>query len=296
MMNRMGWAKGRVVAGMALALAIAGGAIGVQSTVRGGDWTTLPPPHEEVEQALKAAKISMPEAMSLAESAAGGVALSARAITKDGAPPRYEFLCTAGGVMKRVEVDGMTGEVIAARITLNAAVEKALARVPGVVRLADGNMMADPPLYRVQVLANGRLHELSINASSGAIVDEVVKSRFPGWEAAGELVTLPSGLQYIDIQEGEGDAPAGRNSRVSVHYTGYLVDGSKFDSSVDRGQPQTFVLSNVIPGWTEGVGSMRVGGKRKLIIPYNLAYGEAGRGPIPPAATLIFDVELLGTD
>jgi FKBP-type peptidyl-prolyl cis-trans isomerase len=109
-------------------------------------------------------------------------------------------------------------------------------------------------------------------------------------------VTTPSGLKYVDQVVGTGEvAVAGKP--VSVHYTGWLENGKKFDSSVDRGQPFSFPLGagRVIKGWDEGVQGMKVGGKRKLTIPSNLGYGPQGAGGvIPPNATLIFDVELLG--
>jgi len=102
-----------------------------------------------------------------------------------------------------------------------------------------------------------------------------------------------SGLQYFDIKEGTGDQP-NETSRVEVHYTGWLTNGKKFDSSRDRGESITFGLNQVIKGWTEGVAGMKVGGRRKLVIPAKLGYGERGAGNlIPPNATLVFDVELI---
>ena len=108
-------------------------------------------------------------------------------------------------------------------------------------------------------------------------------------------VTTASGLSYTDIVPGTGASPTSGKD-VTVHYTGWLVDGKKFDSSLDRRQPFVFRIGagQVIPGWDEGVMSMKVGGKRKLIIPSQLGYGAAGAGGvIPPDATLIFEVELL---
>jgi peptidylprolyl isomerase len=112
--------------------------------------------------------------------------------------------------------------------------------------------------------------------------------------AVGE-VTTASGLRYIDEVVGTGDALQ-PGDFVKVHYTGTLVDGTKFDSSLDRNEPAVFPIGigQVIPGWDEGVGSMKVGGKRRLIIPPVLAYGDKGAGTvIPPNATLIFEVEVL---
>jgi peptidylprolyl isomerase len=118
----------------------------------------------------------------------------------------------------------------------------------------------------------------------------------PMTESGGEIVTTASGLRYQDLTVGTGASPDAGRIAV-VHYTGWLTNGTKFDSSVDRGTPFEFPVGQgrVIKGWDEGVATMKVGGKRKLMIPPTLAYGPQGAGGvIPPNAELIFDVELLG--
>lgn len=121
-----------------------------------------------------------------------------------------------------------------------------------------------------------------------------VPDALPGEPVRGDMVKTDSGLMYYDLVVGDGAMADSPSDTVTVHYTGWLNDGAKFDSSHDRQQPATFRLDGVIAGWTEGVQGMKVGGKRKLIIPFDLAYGPAGRQPrIPPRALLIFDIELL---
>jgi FKBP-type peptidyl-prolyl cis-trans isomerase len=125
---------------------------------------------------------------------------------------------------------------------------------------------------------------------------QVVPNTNTPTKVTGDGVKTESGLQYWDIKVGTGDV-AKDGSHVKVHYTGWLTTGKKFDSSVDAGRPFEFTIGKgeVIKGWEEGVAGMKVGGKRQLRIPPDLAYGEKGYpGAIPPNATLIFDIQLLG--
>ena len=107
------------------------------------------------------------------------------------------------------------------------------------------------------------------------------------------VITLPSGLQYQVLKEGNGKKPSAKDS-VKCHYEGFLIDGTVFDSSIQRGEPAVFGLQQVIAGWTEGLQLMQEGAKYRFFIPYRLAYGEGGAGSsIPPFAALVFDVELI---
>lgn len=139
---------------------------------------------------------------------------------------------------------------------------------------------------RQQELEQQRTRDAEVNAAEGAA--------FLAENAGKEGVQITeSGLQYRVIEEGDGERPAATD-RVTVHYKGTLINGVEFDSSYSRGEPATFALNQVIPGWTEGLQLMREGSRYEFFIPSDLAYGEQGRpGPIGPNSTLVFEVELI---
>ena len=140
--------------------------------------------------------------------------------------------------------------------------------------------------------SKSRIWEITVLCVAAAIIGFTLWKFFSG--GGSENVTS-TGLKYVDEVVGTGETPSpGRI--VKVHYTGWLENGTKFDSSVDRGRPFEFPIGvgRVIKGWDEGVMTMKVGGKRKLIIPPDLGYGARSQGQIPPNSTLIFEVELLG--
>ncbi len=143
----------------------------------------------------------------------------------------------------------------------------------------------------VALIVAGAIYVISSSSSSSNKLSSTSPVTLADFDNA---TTTASGLKYVDVVEGTGASPTTGKS-VSVHYTGTLTNGTKFDTSRDNGQPSTFRIGTgaVIKGWDEGLMSMKVGGKRKLFIPPNLAYGEKGRSPIPPNSTLLFDVELV---
>lgn len=155
------------------------------------------------------------------------------------------------------------------------------------------NDMMRPLLTRFQQEFEKRQHAEQEKMMAGKDDNIAAGKKFMTENALNKSVyTTKSGLQYKVLKKGTGRKPQA-NERVKVHYTGTLIDGTKFDSSVDRGEPIEFNLDQVIPGWTEGLQLMEEGSTYMLYIPYNLGYGEQPMGAIPPGSTLIFEVELI---
>lgn len=134
---------------------------------------------------------------------------------------------------------------------------------------------------------NGKTAALNVEQGSAFLAENSKKEG---------VKTTSSGLQYLVLQQGTGDKHPGPASTVTVHYHGTLINGTVFDSSVERGETISFPLNRVIPGWTEGLQLMKTGDKFRFFIPSNLAYGSRNAGKIPPGSTLIFDVELFAIE
>ena len=165
-----------------------------------------------------------------------------------------------------------------------ALVSKAMSDV-----FAGGNVVFSPE--KCQEVIYGVLNVLEKKKFEGSIT-EAAKFLSENKQKPG-IITLPSGLQFEILSAGTGAKPI-VTDEVTVHYKGTLTNGQQFDSSYDRGEPTSFALNQVIPGWTEGLQQMNVGSKYRFFIPYSLAYGERGAGKdIPPYSNLIFEVELI---
>jgi peptidylprolyl isomerase len=202
------------------------------------------------------------------------------------APQDYETLPPDAGALH--------ARLASSPTTLGQAVQIAEETVGG--RAMEASVASDEATmtFQVDVVTAETRQRIMIDGAGGGVLGMEPVSRFPGEPVSGDWTVTESGLKYYEMAIGTGDMPPEADTEVEVHYSGWLVDGVQFDSSRDRGQPARFRLNGVIPGWSEGVSTMRVGGRRKLIIPYDLAYGERGRPPtIPAKATLIFDIELL---
>lgn len=196
--------------------------------------------------------------------------------------PQFNEMLFGSDSTKSVNKDQVLAGIISALKNQELAISKMDAN--GMVQTAAEKAQAEQQMRQEEDLKVQ--HQESIAAGDAFMAENGAKEG---------VVTLPSGLQYEIIRAGNGPMPT-ETDRVKVHYHGTLIDGTVFDSSVDRGEPATFGVTQVIAGWTEALKLMPVGSKWRLYVPYDLAYGSADRGTIKPFSNLIFDVELLAIE
>lgn len=205
-----------------------------------------------------------------------------------GPPPRQFILSALPPPPADVEKD-----ISVCKVPLAAAVETAVKAAGGIARSAEVQVANGKPMIRVWIYGGGACKRVDVDGLSGEIISTIDVPRFPGDPVEGDWIETSTGLRYYELVLGTGAKPRDPMAKVKVHYTGWLVDGTQFESSRDRNEPVEMLLNKVIAGWKEGLSTMQVGGKRKLIIPSGLAYGPKGSRSVPPNAVTIFDVELV---
>lgn len=196
--------------------------------------------------------------------------------------PQFSGMIFGSDSTKKVNSDQILAGIISVLKNQQLAIDK-----------TEAGTLIQTEVEKAQAAETARQEE---NAKAQYTDDIAAGDAFMAENAKKEgVITLPSGLQYEVLRAGTGATPTDAD-RVTVHYHGTLIDGTVFDSSVDRGEPATFGVTQVIAGWTEALKLMPVGSKWRLYIPYDLAYGSTDRGTIKPFSNLIFDVELLGIE
>ncbi len=224
----------------------------------------------------------MTEAMNLEEKSAYANGLSIGVQFSQQMLPQFNGMLFGADSTKKVNSDQVMAGIISALRNQELAISKMAAS--GMVQAAvEKSQAADQERQEAELKTQ---YQDSIAAGDAFMAENAKREG---------VVTLPSGLQYEIIRAGNGAIPADTD-QVKVHYHGTLINGTVFDSSVDRGEPAVFGVTQVIPGWTEALKLMPVGSKWRLYVPYDLAYGATDRGTIKPFSNLIFDVELLGIE